>query len=135
MVSALKEVGGMRSLHNVLEDCYAITKLAARRDWVDVKDVKASFRKYPEQKTFSISMRKWCEDFLALLDLMCDQVCDDKNSFRKDGKRYFGNLCRKRILVLPTLKSRVLTGLVVSRYFGVQYFPVRGMLKIRRRFK
>ena len=48
--SALREIGGLKSLHNVLEDCYAITKLSSRCDWLDIEDIKASFRKYPEQK-------------------------------------------------------------------------------------
>lgn len=132
---ALREIGGLHSLHNVLEDCYAITKLAAKCDWVDIEDIKASFRKYPEQKTFSISMQKWCDDSLGLLDLMCERVDGDINVFRKQGKRYFGNLCRKRVRVLPTLKARLISGAIVSRYFGLKYFPIRGLLKIRRSSK
>ena len=129
--SSLRKIGGMHSLHNVLEDCYAITKLSKKCDWIDVEDIKASFRKYPEQKTFSISIQKWCEDFIGLLDLMCEQIDSDKYYFRKKGMHYFGKLCRKRASVLPTLKARFVSGLTVSRYFGLQYFPIRGLLKIR----
>ena len=130
--SALREIGGLQSLHNVLEDCYAITKLASKCDWVDIEDIKASFRKYPEQRTFSIPMQKWCEDFLGLLDLMCEQITNDVHVFRKQGKHYFGNLCRKRVRVLVTLKERLISGAIVARHFGLQYFPIRGLLKIRR---
>ncbi len=130
-VQALKKIGGMYSLHNVLEDCYAITKLSVNCDWLDVEDIKASFRKYPEQKTFSISIHKWCDDFLGLLDLMCEQINGDVNIFRKQGKNYFGNICRKRARVLPTLKARLISGVIVSRYFGLKYFPIRGLFKIR----
>lgn len=129
--SALQEIGGLNSLHNVLEDCYAITKLAAKCDWKDIEDIKASFRKYPEQKTFSISIQKWCEDFLGLLDLMCEQVNSDKEEFRAQGKHYFGNLCSNRVRALPTRKERLIAGAVLARNFGLSYFPFKGIFKIR----
>ena len=128
---ALKEIGGLKSMHNVLEDCYAITRLASRRDWIDIIDVKASFRKYPEQKTFSIPMKNWCEDFLGLLDLMCEQLNGNAKEFRKQGKRYFGGLCGARARVLSTRRARFIAGAYVARYFGVQYFPLRGVIKAK----
>jgi glycosyltransferase involved in cell wall biosynthesis len=127
----LQEIGGLQSIHNVLEDCYAIAKLASRRDWVDIVDIKASCRKYPEQKTFALSIKTWCEDFLGLLDLMCEQLNGDAEEFRKQGKRYFGGLCRARACALSTRRARFIAGAFVARYFGVQYFPLRGVLKAK----
>ena len=128
--AALRELGGLHSLHNTLEDCYAIVKLTVNRDWNDIEDIKSSFRKYPEQKTFSISIQKWSEDFLGLLDLMCEQVDSDREEFYAKGKHYIGNLCRNRVRALSTRKERLLSGLIIARKFGLSYFPFRGLLKL-----
>ena len=42
---SLRKIGGMHSLHNVLEDCYAITKLSTKCDWIDIEDIKAKLSK------------------------------------------------------------------------------------------
>ena len=51
---ALRDVGGFDSIRNYLDDGYAIVRLAERTDWLDVPEVKASFRRSPEQMTYAI---------------------------------------------------------------------------------
>ena len=79
-VAALRSIGGLSSKHNLLEDGYAIVRLVENYDWVDIESMKASFRQYPEQRTFSFPVREWCEEFVGLLALMEKQVDGDQSA-------------------------------------------------------
>lgn len=120
---ALRDVGGFRSLYNQLEDGYAIVALAPRRDWVDVREVKASFRKSPGQLTYSVPVREWCGDFAGLLDFMCNQLEGDTSEFRALGKHFFGKRALDRAQKKATRLGRLRAGLTVARFFGPSYFP------------
>ena len=121
--TALREIGGFRSPYNQLQDGYAIATLAPRRDWVDVQEVKASFRKSPGQLTYSVPVKEWCGDFAGLLDLMCEQLDGDVEGFRELGKHFFGRLGRDRAQKRATHFGRMRAGIIVARHFGPQYFP------------
>lgn len=120
---ALREVGGFRSPYNQLEDGYAIVALAPRRDWVDIREVKASFRKSPGQLTYHVPVREWCGDFVGLLDIMCKQLEGDTREFRALGNHFFGMRALDRAQKKPTRLSRIRAGLTVARFFGPGYFP------------
>ena len=121
--SALREIGGFRSPYNQLQDGYAIATLAPRRDWVDVQDVKASFRKSPGQLTYSVPVKEWCGDFAGLLEIMCEQLDGDVEEFRERGNHFFGRLARDRAQKRATRFGRMKAGIIVARHFGPQYFP------------
>lgn len=117
-VSALKSTGGLSSKHNLLEDGYAIVRLVGQNDWVDVAEMKASFRSYPEQRTFSFPVKEWCEEFVGLLQLMETQVNDDLAGFRDLGMRFFRRLSKQRVNAIVSPISRMRAKWVVSRFFG-----------------
>ena len=122
---ALREAGGFDAPYNQLDDGYAVVRLAPRRDWIDVEEPKACFRKSPGQLTYSVPVADWCGDFSELLDIMCEQVKDDVDvdAFRAEGMRFFGILAKTRANARATRLERLRTGLIVARHFGPQYFP------------
>lgn len=86
----LKEIDGFDSKHQPFQDVFAEVQLAARWGRVDVEDIKATFRQHPSQSTVSAKVGSWCEDSLALLDVMCDLVSDEKKALvRSEGMWFF----------------------------------------------
>ena len=117
-VAALRSIGGLSSKHNLLEDGYAIVRLVENYDWVDIESMKASFRQYPEQRTFSFPVREWCEEFVGLLALMEKQVDGDKVRFRDLGMRFFRRLSKQRVSAIVSPWKRLRAKFVVSQFFG-----------------
>lgn len=117
-VEALRAIGGLSSKHNLLEDGYAIVRLVEDYDWVDIEAMKASFRQYPEQRTFSFPVKEWCEEFVGLLVLMEEQVDGDKSGFRDLGMRFFRRLSKQRVSAIASPWKRFRAKLVVSQFFG-----------------
>lgn len=119
----LREIGGLRSSKNLIEDNVAIVKLASQRERADVEDVKASFRKHIGQMTYAVKVKDWCDDYLYLIELMCSVVDENKERIRKVGSRV---LCKRNLsrvkAVKPRLK-RLLTYYSVCRKFGYTYSP------------
>ncbi|MEM7281584.1 MAG: glycosyltransferase, partial [Pseudomonadota bacterium] len=117
-VAALKSIGGLSSKHNLLEDGYAIVRLVNDYDWVDIKEIKSSFRQYPEQRTFSFPVKEWCEEFVGLLALMERQVEGDIAGFRDLGMRFFRRLSKQRVSAIVSPWKRIKAKLTVTRFFG-----------------
>jgi glycosyltransferase involved in cell wall biosynthesis len=120
----LREIGGFQSKRNLVQDGVAIVKLAAKSRIVIIRDIKASFRKHPDEITFAVKVRDWCEDYLALLDLMCDLVNRDHEFIRSEGMRFLCqiNYNRTRAIVSPI--RRFFTYLMVYRMFNYSYSPL-----------
>ena len=114
---ALKEIGGFHSKYNLIEDNVAIVKLASRFERADVEPVLATSRKHGEQLTFAAQVKHWCDDYLALLELMCTVVDNDQALIRNEGMRV---LCQRHFMRASAIKSpyiRFLTYLGVHRKF------------------
>ncbi len=88
----LRETGGFISPHLVFQDAFAMMRLAATHGRADVTEAKASFRRHPSGRTFTTTVSDWCEDSLALLDLMCSLVAEEKEAVRTEGLRFFAGL-------------------------------------------
>jgi len=121
----LREVGGLKSKHDLFQDVGAEMRVAARFGRVDVPDVKASFRMhsnvmYPEAK-----IDQWCEDSLELLDVLRGLVPpDDRARVWTLGLRYF---CDKMYLYASRLTSpaeRLRTYWRIFGIFGYTYSPM-----------
>jgi len=85
----LKEVGGVRSPHDMFCDVFAVVKLVAKYERVDISDVKASFRRHDENFGSSSRVQLWCDDSLKLLELICNLFPDKSDKLRKEGLIYF----------------------------------------------
>ena len=115
----LREVGGFRSVHNLLEDNFAIAKLLERWTHGNVTEIKASYRYTYDQRTYRVPVVSWCEDFRELLRRIEDQCTGEKrDDVSNEGRRFFGRLCVRRANALASTARRVVARLQVARFFG-----------------
>ncbi len=121
----LKGIGGFLSRHNLFQDVVAEVRLAASHGRVDVKDVKAGFRKHEGERTFEAKVRAWCEDSLDLLELMCDLATEKKSLVRKKGTWFFCHLNFNRAMAVSSPAGRFKALLTVLNQFGYRYVAWR----------
>lgn len=120
----LKDIGGFRSKHLLLDDGIVIVQLASKFGRVDVEEIKASFRKHPGELTFSAKVTDWGEDFLDLLNLMCKVVPVDKVPLlKREGKRFFANLTYMRADAIESPHQRLKEYFRTYRLFNYRYLP------------
>ena len=119
----LKEIGGFKSKYNLFQDVVAEVKLAAKYGVLEIFDIKASFRKHPNEMTFASKVNDWCEDSLYLLDIMCDLIPDKDNTIRKEGLKFFAHINYNRARAVRRLPNRMLAYLNVYRKFNYRYLP------------
>lgn len=84
----LKEMGGFHSKYNLFQDVMAVAKLSALFGRQDIFDVKASNRKHPGERTFSVKIGDWCEESVLLIDMMCELVPNRVTELRDAGKNF-----------------------------------------------
>ena len=122
--SGLRGIGCFKSRTNLYQDVVAEFKLAAKYGRLDVPDVKAGFRRHPQNMGSAARVIDWCEDSLYLLDVMCDIAPSRKELLRKRGMVYF---CRKNYRLTAAIRPpirRFITYLTVYRKFDYQYSPI-----------
>ena len=119
----LKEIGGLHSKCNLVQDGVALVQLAAKFGRVDVKDVKASFRKHPGEITFAVKVKDWCEDYLELLNLMCEVIDDNVDMVKAEGMRFLCRLNYNRASAIGSPIKRFRTYLMVYRMFDYALTP------------
>jgi glycosyltransferase involved in cell wall biosynthesis len=122
--SRLREMGGFQSKLNLTQDGVAIVQLASRFGRIDVEDIKASFRKHPGEMTFAVKVKDWCEDYLALLDLMCQVIDGNVDLVRSKGMRFLCRLNYNRASAIGSPIKRFRTYLMVFRMFDYKYSPM-----------
>lgn len=118
----LKEMGGFRSKHNLLEDGVAVVKLSEKYPHLDIYDIKASFRMHEEQRTFAVTVSEWCEEFVELIAMMCAQVPDRKGEIYDLGSRFFAKICLNHAKAIPSRVKRTLALLDLARNFKPKYW-------------
>lgn len=114
----LREIGGFQSKRQLVQDGTAIVRLASKYGRVDVEDVKASFRKHSGELTFAAKVKDWCEDYLALLDLMCEAVDEKKDLIRMEGQRFLCRINYNRARAIKSPFEKLKTYLMVYRKFN-----------------
>lgn len=117
----LKQIGGFNSKHQLFQDVLAEVQIAAKFGRLDIKDVKASYRKHPAQNSCSARTRAWCEDSLVLYDIMCDLVVEKKAILVSNGKGFFFS---HNYIIARKTKSpidRLISYLIVFNSFGYFY--------------
>ena len=129
----LREIGGLKSKHNLYEDVIAMVILAAKHGRVDVREIKASFRNHPLQITNSATIGGWCEDSLILLDTMCRLAPDNKKLLRRTGFNY---LLKRNFMMAARIQpslQKYLAYLVIFKTFNypVKFFTERFKIKIK----
>lgn len=119
----LKDIGGFRSKHNLFQDVVAEVQLASRLGRVDIKDIKASFRKHHGEYTFAVKVGQWSEDSLYLLDLMCKLASEKRDQVRSRGIRFFSRINYNRASAVRSPAGRFVAYLTVFKDLGYKYPP------------
>ncbi|MFZ5917472.1 MAG: glycosyltransferase family 2 protein [Chloroflexota bacterium] len=129
----LKEMGGLHSKCQLLQDGVAIARLAAQYGRVDVPEIKASFRKHPDERTFAVKVGDWCDDFLDLLDLMGQLAPEGAERLRVEGSRFFARLSYSRAQAVKAPLERWKTYWIVFEKFDFKHLPPP-VLKVMEKF-
>lgn len=125
----LREIGGFHSLHNLLEDNYALVRLIGRWRHADHEGVKASYRHSSQQRSYEVPVANWCQDYRQLLEMIVDACRPaERAAIRKEGAAFFCGLCVKLANHLNYPMARIGGRIQVARYFGVRSLrrPWRG---------
>jgi len=101
----LKEIGGFSSKKYLYDDLVPTFTLASKYGRVDVRDVKAGFRRHEGNRGSTIPIQDWIEDSQFLLDTIEQVLPEQRDLLRREGERYF---CRK-------MYGYIDNGLAVSR--------------------
>ena len=118
----LKELGGFKSKCNHVSDGVAIVMLAAGYGQVIIEDIKASFRKHSQEMTFAVKVMDWCQDYLFLLNKMCEVTQEDAE-VRRQGMRFFCMLNYNRAKAIRSYPKRIMTFFMVYKTFQYTYPP------------
>jgi glycosyltransferase involved in cell wall biosynthesis len=119
----LREIGGLQSKHNLLQDGVAIVKLSSKAKRLDVEEVKASFRKHSGEITFAVKVRDWAEDFKDLLEVIRVSAPANREELVTEGKRFFSALSYKRALAVRGPLNRWAAYLTVWKIFDYEFSP------------
>ena len=125
---ALKNIGGLKSRHNLFQDVIAMARLMASHGRLEVEAVKASARWHQAKSTHVARVHAWCEDSLDLLDLLCELAPENAEELRKKGMRFFANINYSRASDIHAPGKRLLAYALVFRLFGRRYLPPMRMV-------
>jgi glycosyltransferase involved in cell wall biosynthesis len=128
----LKEIGGFQSRPYLFQDVFAELKLASKYGRMDIQDVKASFRRHPDEMTFASGVRSWCEDSLFLLDSICDLVTKDKATIRKEGLSYFSTFNHELACKIESPLNRYVAYLTLIKAFKYVFLRQLFLRSLRR---
>jgi glycosyltransferase involved in cell wall biosynthesis len=114
---ALKAMGGFYSPKDLFQDVVATARLVAGHGYLNIREIKASFRKHGENRGGIADMIEWCIDSRYLLDVMCRVANEKKAQVRQGGLRYFclKNYQKASIITNPFLRWR-------AYYFSYKQF-------------
>lgn len=125
----LREIGGFHSQYNLLQDAVAITILAAKSKRIEIPDIKASFRKHPNEATFVAKVASWCNDFFCLLEMIVQLCPENAEIIREQGRRFFSHLCMGRAKAVPSRRERMLAYMTVAKTFGYRHMPQKRLIR------
>ncbi|MFL6652191.1 MAG: glycosyltransferase family 2 protein [Sulfurifustaceae bacterium] len=121
--TALLDVGGFRSRHNLFQDVVALVRVAARGPRIEVPVVKATTRRHEGQYSHTAGVCAWCEDSLDLLDLMCVLAGEREEEIRRRGARFFARIGYSRASTVRSPGARFRAYGLVWRMFGYRHLP------------
>lgn len=123
--NGLKRLGGFHSKRYLFQDGVALVQLAAELGRVDVREVKASFRRHGENYGAHPSRAfAWAEDCLYLRDVVMSLVAEpERAAVHRDATAF---LCRKayrQASAIPGVVDRAMMYGQIYRMFGYSQLP------------
>ncbi len=131
----LKEVGGLGSKKDLYDDLVPTFKLASKYGRVDVREVKASFRRHLGSRGSSIPIQDWIEDSLYLLNVLYELFPGSRSVLSLEGRMYF---CKKMYGYAPggaAVSQSFVDLLRIYRAYNYCYSPLDFWYKNRIRPK
>ncbi len=125
----LREMGGFNSRHNLFQDGLLISKLIAKYNHANVKEVKAGFRQHDKNMGVIAESDAWCEDSLDLLKNMCDSSEQDKSIIKTAGMIFFCKMNYTEAARLTSPFRRFYAYYRVAKHFDFAYSPFKFALK------
>ena len=121
----LKRLGGFHSKRDLFQDGVALLRLASELGRVDVREVKASFRRHGENYGAQPSRAlAWAEDCLYLREVVMELVTEsERDVVHRDATRF---LCRKayrQASGIPGVVDRAKMYAQIYAMFGYRQLP------------
>ncbi len=117
----LKEIGGFHSKYHLFQDMIAVAKLSALYGRNDICAIKASNRKHPDARTFSVKVKHWCEESTILIDTMCELVPDKALKLRTAGRNFVWLHNYNLAIKIEDFPQRFIAYLVIWKTCGYMY--------------
>jgi len=95
----LRQAGGFNSPESLFQDVIATARLVGRHGYVSVPGIGGSFRIHEASRTARTSRGeslRWLRDSVCLLDVLCEEMPEEKLALRKVGSRYLTATCYRR---------------------------------------
>jgi hypothetical protein len=92
----LRQIGGFHSPHELVQDGFAFVKLAAAHPYLNLEEIKASFRKHANELTFAAKVEHWIDDYRRLRELICELTPEDQPAMRERCNSFFSELSYNR---------------------------------------
>jgi len=133
----LKAIGGFQSKRYLFQDVIAEFTLAAKYGRIDIRDIKASFRKHGDSMGDVGKAIDWCEDSQLLLETMCELTPNNKKIIRKKGSANLSKKCYKHAYVVDSKYKRIGLYWYIYRKFNFKYSPIHFLYldRIKKRLK
>ena len=122
---SLKAAGGFRSKTNLYLDVAVESKVAAEYGYLDIEEVKASFRRHDANNGTASKVEDWVTDSHYLIDSFCKLVPAEEERIRNEGLVYFTKANYRRARRIPTLPARWKSYYSVYKRFNYAYSPVK----------
>jgi len=119
----LKEVGGFQSKHNLYDDLTATFKLVAADERVDVRDIKASFRRHENNRGSSIPIRLWVDESIYLLNLLRKLFPESQQLIFEVGGKYFSKTIYRKTLYSSNVFQQWLDNVMAYKRLGFCFSP------------
>ena len=117
----LQEAGGFKSKTNLFLDVVPEVYLAAKYGRLDIKEIKASFRRHTSNLAKTGRIKAWCEDSLYLYNLMESLVGNHDKSFRKSGMHFFAGHCYRYAKTINTPLKRLAAYRIIYSSFDYSF--------------
>ena len=121
----LKEVGGFFSKKCLYDDLVPTFTLASKYGRIDVREVKAGFRRHQGNRGSTVPIQDWIADSLFLLDTIDQVLPGQRDLLRPEGERYF---CRKMYGYIDNglaVSKSAFDYLKIYRIYNYCYSPLR----------
>jgi hypothetical protein len=120
----LRQIGGFGPENNLFHDDFVIAKLVFHFNRIDIKDIKASFRRHNDAITYAADVKDWCHDSYLLLNTICELVSNEyKAILRREGLQFFSQINFWFAKNIRSKAKRLLTYLFVFKFFNYRRLP------------